>query len=123
MADAGFVRQGMDKNKGSEPGSRDPSLKKWHLSLVSLTATGAAGFFSLQVRRDMKSGPHGGIYKIEFDGFDAFEEIFIDHEGNTFVRKKGVIIPWLIQSQTQSGPRSATLAVYDPDRRDGVLFL
>ena len=93
----------MDKNKGSEPGSRDPPLQKWHLSPVSLTATGAAGFFSLQVRGDMKSRPHGGIYKIELDGLDAFEEVFIDHEGNPLVRKKGIIISWLIQSQTQSG--------------------
>ena len=71
----------------------------------------------------MKSGFHGGINKIELDGFDAFEEIFIDHEGNPLVRKKGIIISWLIQSQTQSGSRSATLAVYDPDRRDGILVL
>ena len=51
----------------------------------------------------MKSRPHGGIYKIELDGLDAFEEVFIDHEGNPLVRKKGVLISRLIQSQAQSG--------------------
>ena len=71
----------------------------------------------------MKSGSHGGIHEIELDGFDAFEEVFINHEGNPLVRKKGVIISWLIQSQTQSGSRSAPLVVNDPDRRDGVLVL
>ena len=91
--------------------------------MVSLTTAGAAGFVSLQTGGDMKSGFHGGINKIELDGFDAFEEIFIDRKGNPLIRKNGVIIPWLIQSQTQSGSRSATLAVYDPDRRDGILVL
>lgn len=52
----------------------------------------------------MKSGSHGGIHEIEFDGFDAFEEVFIDHKGNSLIRKDGVIVPRLIQSQAQSGP-------------------
>lgn len=60
---------------------------------VSLAAAGTAGFISLQAGRDLKSGPHGGIHEIDFNGFNTFKEIFIDHESNSLFCKNDIIIP------------------------------
>jgi len=60
---------------------------------VHLAAAGTAGFISLQTGRDVKSRPHGGIHEIDFNGFNTFEEIFIDHESNSLFRKNQIVIP------------------------------
>jgi hypothetical protein len=60
---------------------------------VSLAAAGTAGFISLQTGRDVKSGPHGGIHEIDFNGFNTFKEIFIDHESHSLFYKNGIVIP------------------------------
>lgn len=60
---------------------------------VSLTAAGTAGFVSLQTGRDVKSGPRRGIHKIDFNGFDTFKKIFIDHESESPFFKNGIVIP------------------------------
>ena len=60
---------------------------------VSLAAAGTAGFISLQPGRDLKSGSHGGIHEIDFYGFNAFKEIFIDHESHSLFCKNDIVIP------------------------------
>ena len=60
---------------------------------VSLAAAGTAGFICLQAGRDVKSRPHGGIHEIDLNGFNTFEEIFIDHESNSLFCKNGIVIP------------------------------
>ena len=60
---------------------------------VSLTAAGTAGFVHLQTGRDVKPGPRRGIHKIDFNGFDTFKEIFIDHESDFLFFKDGIVIP------------------------------
>jgi len=60
---------------------------------ISSAAAGPAGFIPLQIGRDVKSGPHGGIHEIDFYGFDTFQEIFIDHESHSLFCKNGIVIP------------------------------
>jgi hypothetical protein len=60
---------------------------------VSLAAAGAAGLISLQARRDLESGPHGGIHKIDLNGFNTFKEIFVDHESHSLFCKNDIVIP------------------------------
>jgi len=60
---------------------------------VSSTAAGTAGFVPLQTGRDVKSGPRRGIHKIDFNGFDTFKEICIDHESDSLFFKNGIVIP------------------------------
>jgi len=60
---------------------------------VSLATAGTAGFISLQTGRDMKSGPHGSIHEIDFNGLNTFKEIFIDHVSYSLFCKNGIVIP------------------------------
>jgi hypothetical protein len=60
---------------------------------VFLTAAGTAGFISLQAGRDLKSGPHGVIHEIDFNGFNLFKEIFVDHESHSLFCKNDIVIP------------------------------
>ena len=69
----------------------------------------------------MKSGSHWSVDKIYLDGFHLFEQVSVDHKGDSLFCEKGVIIPRFIQNQAQRGPRSATFVKYDPDGRDGYL--
>lgn len=52
----------------------------------------------------MKTGAHGGVDKIDFNRFNLFKQVFVDHKGNPLFCKKGVLIPWFIQNQAQRGP-------------------
>ena len=71
----------------------------------------------------MKSRPHRRIDKIDLDRLNPFEQVFIDHEGDSLFRKKIIVVPWFIQNQAQRRPRSATLVQRDPDGRNGHLVL
>ena len=69
---------------------------RWELkaeSGVSLAAAGTAGFISLQAGRDLKSGSHGRIHEIDFNGFNVLKEIFVDHEGHSLFCKNDIVIP------------------------------
>ena len=87
------MRLSIDK-KGSD-GFGTPTLLVIRRGLcgVPLTAAGTAGFISLQTGRDVKSGPHGGIHEIDFNGSNTFKEIFIDHKSNSLFCKNGIVIP------------------------------
>jgi hypothetical protein len=60
---------------------------------VFLAAAGTAGFICLQTGRDLKSGSHRGIHEIDFNGFNALKEIFVDHEGHSLFCKNNIVIP------------------------------
>ena len=71
----------------------------------------------------MKSCAHGGIHVIDLDGLNPFEQVFVDHEGNSLFFKKAILVPRFIQNQAQRGSRSATLIEGDPDGWDRHLIL
>jgi hypothetical protein len=90
------------------------------IEIYSATA-GPAASSCLQIRRDKKSSPVRGLDEIDLNGLDSLEEVLADDIGDTFLSENLVIFAWFIQNQAQRGPRSATLVVDDPNRRNFLL--
>ncbi len=112
-------QQGMNKDNalslspaGGEGGMRGVLIR---------TAAGTAGF--LQAGCDLVAGAPVAFDKINLNGFDLFEKLFIDGKRNSIFLKNFIFCDWFIQNHAQRGPRSTSLGQHDSDRRGLISLL
>ena len=92
--------------------------------IKDLTTTGStAAGPGVHVGRELEPRTSGGTYIINRYRFYPIKKGFIHHVGNFSVGKHLIIVMRLIQSQTQRGPRSATLVHHHPDVKVCLLVL
>jgi hypothetical protein len=90
---------------------------------LTSTTAGPAVSLRFQIGRDKESFPGRRIDIIDLNGLYPLKEVLADEKSNPLLTKNLVIFAWFIQNQAQRGPRSATLVMDDPDRRDLLLIL
>ena len=95
---------------------KNPIISDYSPFIRDLTTTGSpAAGPGVHVGRELESRTSGGTYIIYHNRFYPIKKGFIHHVGNFSVGEHLVIVMRLIQSQTQRGPRSATLVHHHPD--------
>lgn len=103
---------------------KNPIISDYSPCIKDLTATGGpAGSPGVHVGRELESRTSGGTYIINHYRFYPIIKGFIHYVGNFSVGKHLIIVMRLIQSQTQRGPRSATLVHHHPDGKICLLVL
>lgn len=85
------------------------------------TTAGTAGF--LQAGCNLVAGAPVGFDKINLNGFDLLEKLFVDRKRNSIFLKNLIFRDWFIQNHAQRGPGSTSLREHDSDRRSLISLL